>query len=202
MADREHPSTEHAHGLLYPIPWPFRSKGEWSRMSWLLLVDYLPLVHCWSRGAGNRRVELVLGASAKGVAGVGPNGPSAPPGTGVSEVGQLLRRYFNDLNGGDFDADRYFEARVERYVTMRNTNPDAMNHYIRNVLPKQLRDHHFELEEGTLQAEGPRQYVFIERSKYTISGKTTPTQNRVQVRVRLGPNGKLTFFHQFRKLPK
>lgn len=33
------------HGLLHPVLWPFRSKQEWPRMWWLLLIDYIPVVN-------------------------------------------------------------------------------------------------------------------------------------------------------------
>ena len=112
-------------------------------------------------------------------------------------VFDLLQAYYRDLNAGSFDATRYFEKDVERYITMTNTSTVAINHYIRDVFPKQFKEPHFELEEASLLQESPGQYVYVEHSRYTRAGKTEPLDRRVKVRVRTAPGGKLVFFHQY-----
>ena len=125
----------------------------------------------------------------------------APSGAGEQAVGDLLARYYRELNDGSFDANHYFEPSVERYISMQGTSTAAMNHYIRDVFPKQFKQPHFELEAGSLSAEGPAQYVYVEHSRYTLAGKTQVSDRRVKVRIRLSPAGKLVFLHQFQRLP-
>ena len=117
-------------------------------------------------------------------------------------VAGLLGSYYADLNASTFDANRYFEPQVEQYITMKNTSTSAMNRYIHNVFPTQFKQHHFSLEEGSLSQEGPNQYVFVEASSYYLVAKRKQLDQRVMVRIRLSPHGKLVFFHQFKRLPK
>lgn len=121
---------------------------------------------------------------------------------GEDAVEGLIGRYYSDLNANTFDANRYFEPSVERYITMINTSTAAMNRYIHQVFPKQFQQHHFELETGSLSADGPLQWVFVERSSYYQVAKRRNLDQRVQVRIRLSPAGKMVFFHQFKVLPK
>lgn len=160
-----------------------------------------------SNRKANRRVELLIGGSADAVAastGAATPGPvnaaSAALSPKARAAEELIKTYFRALNDGPFDANRYFEPNVERFVTMMNTTSRAINHYIIDVFPKQFHDHHFAMEEGTLVEEAPNQYVFIEQARYTMAKKTTPTSKRVRVRVRTSPAGKLVFFHQFEVL--
>jgi outer membrane protein OmpA-like peptidoglycan-associated protein len=149
----------------------------------------------------NRRVELVIGGAAAAAAATTPTSPaastSAPAGGGVVD---LLRLYYAELNAGSFDANHYFEPSIERYITMQGTSTSAVNHYIRDIFPTQFKQPHFELEEGSLSAEGPGQYVFVEHSRYVMARKTQVSDRRARVRVRLGPSGKIVFFHQFQRL--
>jgi outer membrane protein OmpA-like peptidoglycan-associated protein len=174
----------------------------------------------------NRRVELVIGPDTAGTpspeptaalaaaalpangtppnaAPIAPTTPAAPAiatGAPTQAVLEILHAYYRELNDGTFDANRYFEPSVERYITMMNTSTDAMNNYIRNIFPKQFKEHHFELEEGSLSEESPGQYLYVEHSRYIQAGKSQSVEKRVKVRVRLSPAGKLVFLHQFQRL--
>jgi len=153
----------------------------------------------------NRRVELVVSAAAF-VPAAAPSAPASgvDAGAGVPAAPQsvvgVVEAYYRDLNGGTFDADRYFEPRVERFITMVNTTTLAMNQYIRHSFPKQFKKHHFALEPGSFKQEGPGQYLYIEQSRYTLAGQTQPVDKRVNVRIRLSPGGKIVFFQQFQVL--
>jgi outer membrane protein OmpA-like peptidoglycan-associated protein len=174
----------------------------------------------------NRRVELVIGTastasdSSETTAGsepaalpsatLAPDAAPAPPttpaavaiatGAANQSVLDVLHAYYRELNDGNFDANRYFEPSVERYITMMNTSTDAMNNYIRNIFPKQFKQHHFELEEGSLSEESAAQYLYVEHSRYIQAGKTQSVEKRVKVRIRLSSAGKLVFLQQFQKL--
>jgi hypothetical protein len=128
-----------------------------------------------------------------------PTSNALPP--EAAAVSSLLESYYADLNASTFDANRYFEPNVERYITMVGTTTSAMNAYIQNVFPKQFKQHHFGVEPGSLEREGPGQYIFVEKSSYFLVAKKKHLDQRVQVRVRLGAGGKLTFLHQFKRLP-
>jgi hypothetical protein len=104
------------------------------------------------------------------------------------------------LNAGTFDANRYFEPNVERYISMMNTSTTAMNAYIRNVFPKQFHEVHFAMEEGSLSPEGASQYVYTEESQYVMAGKTERVNKRYKTRIRVSPNNKIVFLHEFQKL--
>jgi len=173
----------------------------------------------------NRRVELVIGAASANTdppenkalptaAALPATGP-APSAAAIEAsatataananaanlpVLDVLHAYYRELNDGNFDANRYFEPSVERYITMMNTSTAAMNNYIRNIFPKQFKEHHFELEEGSLSQESAGQYLYVERSRYIQAGKTQSVEKRVKVRIRLSPSGKLVFLHQFQRL--
>lgn len=159
----------------------------------------------------NRRVELVFSS----LAGSARNAKPAPAGSGVAGVAgaadasgsanpveQVLQAYYRDLNAGSFDADRYFESRVSRYITMRNTSTQAMNSYIRNVFPKQFKEAHFDMEPGSLVREPNGEYVYVERSSYTVARSNKKLEQRVKVRIQLSAGGKLVSLHQFEKLPR
>lgn len=155
----------------------------------------------------NRRVEIVIeprsGDAAPRAPAVSTSiTPVAPPSSESSATLQgRLEQYYKDLNAGTFDANRYFEPSVERYITMMNTSTTAMNHYIRDVFPKQFQEHFFEMESGSLQQEGPGQYVFVEHSRYKLARKAKLIEQRYRVRIRVTPAAKLTFLQQFQKLP-
>ena len=151
----------------------------------------------------NRRVELVITDGARPAnAGAGAGATSGPSNAAATKesVAGLIESYFKDLNAGTFDANRYFEPGVERYVTMTNTTTSAMNHYIQNVFPKQFTQHHFEMEAGSLVQESPSSFVYVERARYVLVSKGKRVDKRVKVRVKTSPRGKLTFLHQFQKL--
>lgn len=152
----------------------------------------------------NRRVELIVGGGPPSAGSPATAPPTSTNGTAGAAppqaVADLLRRYYRELNEGKFEANHYFEPSVERYITMMNTSTSAMNDYIWKVFPKQFKQHHFELEEGTLASENAQQYVYVEHSRYVMAGKTQSVEKRVKVRVRLSPAGKLVFLHQFQRL--
>lgn len=112
-------------------------------------------------------------------------------------VVELLHRYYADLNANTFDANRYFEPNVERYITMLNTNTGAMNRYIWHTFPLQFKQHHFALEDGSLSADGPNQYTYIESSSYYQVARSRHIDQRYRVRIHVSPQGKLTFLQQF-----
>jgi hypothetical protein len=120
----------------------------------------------------------------------------APP----AKVEELLRRYYADLNSGDFDANRYFAPRVERYISKESTSTSWINGYIKGAFRKQFQEHHFEMVPGSLRAEAtPGEYTFVERAQYYLVAKHTRSDTTWRVRVRIDKTGKLTYFRQFER---
>ena len=77
-----------------------------------------------------------------------------------------------------------------------------MNSYIRNVFPKQFKEAHFDMEPGSLVREPSGEYVYVERSSYTVARSNKKLEQRVKVRIQLSAGGKLVSLHQFEKLPR
>lgn len=135
--------------------------------------------------------------------------PSAKPAAAEPAVGAagvaaaivLLDSYYADLNANRFEANRYFEPNVERYITMVGTSTTKINDYIHRVFPTQFKQHHFSLEPGSLSAEGAESYTYVERSKYYLVAKKKHLEQRYMVRIRVSRGGKLTFLQQFQRLP-
>lgn len=168
----------------------------------------------------NRRVELLIGGDDNSPADVAAlntaraaQGAAAAPAVvpptvdapvaavaGNQAVLDTVNTYYRELNDGTFDANRYFEPSVDRYITMTSTSTAAINNYIRNIFPKQFKQHHFELEAGTLAQEQPGQYVYVEHSRYIQAGKQNSVEKRVKVRLHVSPGGKIVSLHQFQRI--
>ena len=112
----------------------------------------------------------------------------------------MLQAYYRDLNSGDFQASRYFAPQVTRFITMRGTTTTAIDRYIHHVFPKQFKEHHFEMEEGTLTSEGSRSFTYVEKASYYFVAKRRHQSMRTQVRVEFDSSWKLVFLHQFKVL--
>jgi len=87
---------------------------------------------------------------------------SAPSSAGLA----TLRRYYSELNGHTFDADRYFAPSVKRYISMQGTSPAAINRYMHGLFPKQYESYEYLFDESTLREDGPNALAFVERSRF------------------------------------
>ena len=130
---------------------------------------------------------------------VAPPAPAPAPDETARDAEQLVHRYYADLNSGDFDANRYFARAVERYISMKRTGPAAINKYILQTFPTQFRQHHYEVEPGSLLVEdaATRQYAFTVHSRYFRVKTGLNVDQRYKVSVRLSPEPKIDFFRQF-----
>jgi len=113
-----------------------------------------------------------------------------------------LRRYYSDLNRREFEAARYFAPQVKAYISMRRPTPIAINHYIRNVFPKQFESYEFLLDEETLRADGPNAFTFSERSRYYVVSNHEFRTNLAQVRVEFDADGKIVDFRHAKVLER
>jgi len=109
-----------------------------------------------------------------------------------------LRAYYSDLNRRQFDAERYFVPTVKRYITMRNTSPAAINHYMRGLFPKQFESYEYLVDEATVRDDGPRALAYVERVRYYVVKKREFRSIVAEVRVEFDDSGKFVDFHHSR----
>jgi hypothetical protein len=131
-------------------------------------------------------------------------GPAAQAAVTTSESPSLatLRRYYADLNGHRFEANRYFASSVKNYITMRRPSASAIDHYLREVFPKQFESYEFLLDESTLREESPNVFTFIERSRYYLVKSREFRENLAQVRVEFDADGKIVDFRHTKVLAR
>jgi hypothetical protein len=117
-------------------------------------------------------------------------------------VRELLESFYTDLNAGRFDANEYFEKSVERFSSLTDTSPDAINLRIRNGLFEGLPGCAFGFEPSTLKSENIELYSFVE-SVQCPPGKPSRLNRRTSTRVRLALEGtkRLTLYWPIKDAP-
>jgi hypothetical protein len=126
----------------------------------------------------------------------------APVATAESPPLATLHRYYADLNGHRFEANRYFASSVKNYITMRRPSASAIDHYLREVFPKQFESYEFLFDESTLREESPNVFTFIERSRYYLVKSREFRENLAQVRVEFDADGKIVDFRHVKVLAR
>jgi hypothetical protein len=128
--------------------------------------------------------------------------PTAATATPESPALATLRRYYADLNAHRFEANRYFAQAVKNYITMRKPTANAIDHYLRDVFPKQFESYEFLLDETTLREEPPNVFTFLERSRYYLVKSHEFRENLAQVRVEFDADGKIVDFRHTKVLTR
>jgi len=113
----------------------------------------------------------------------------------------VISNYYSGLNNKTFDANLYFADNVERFITMTNTNPSAINAYINNSFYDEFIDAHFEMEADSntvsIQDAGYTIIEYIEQGKWYRASKHYYQKTRVHVKVIINSDLKITYFHQY-----
>lgn len=116
-------------------------------------------------------------------------------------IQQVISDYYSGLNNKTFDANLYFADNVERFITMTNTSPSAINAYINNSFYIEFVDAHFEMEADSytvsMQKAGNYNVEYIEQGKWYRESKHYYQKTRVHVKVILNSDLKITSFHQY-----
>jgi hypothetical protein len=105
-----------------------------------------------------------------------------------------LRQYYADLNNRTFEASKYFAAGVKQYITMQNPKPSAIDHYMREIFPKQFESYEFLFDESTVQADGPKALKYLERWRAYVVRKREFQMTLAEVRVEFDLTGKIVDF--------
>ncbi|MCB2407155.1 SHOCT domain-containing protein [Hymenobacter lucidus] len=120
-------------------------------------------------------------------------------------IESLLSAYYEDLKAAPFSAAQYFSPTVERFYTLQNTTPAAINEeLVKSHFPEFL-EASSEIEPGSLQIsdvgeDGSRVVTFLEKSQAFRQSQQKHQQTRAQVRVRLDKNYKIKYLRQERLL--
>lgn len=118
----------------------------------------------------------------------------------VPQAKATLQAYYADLMNGTFDATRYFADPVERFITMLNTTPQAINSYINSSYYKEFVNGRSEIENGTfiLTKDGGDRYSveYIENGSCFRTSRQKYQHTRAHVKVILNSGFKIVFFQQ------
>jgi hypothetical protein len=120
---------------------------------------------------------------------------SVPQAPELVHTARLLRNYYADFNSMGFVADRYFGAKVERYITLINTTPRAINRYIAQIFLQQYKQHEFRFQEGTLVRTAADHYSFEESASYLEVARRRHSLVRSRVSIKLSKGKIISFQH-------
>ena len=113
-----------------------------------------------------------------------------------------LQAYYSDLMNRTFDATRYFADRVERFITMKNTTPQAINSYINSSYYHEFTEAKSEIESNSFivtKESGDRYSVeYIENGSCYRTSLKKYQHSRVNVKVLLNNEFKIVLIHQYK----
>jgi|GEM_PF-913142 len=117
----------------------------------------------------------------------------------------VLSSYYEDMKATPFSAASYFAPTVERFYTLQNTTPAAINDELAKTHFPEFLEADSQIEPGTLQvsepvADGSRVVTFTEKSTALRQSLQKHQQTRAQVRVRFDRNFKIKYLRQERLL--
>jgi hypothetical protein len=131
--------------------------------------------------------------------------PSGPVSDVEARVRSALSSYYEDLKAPPFNAAQHFAPTVERFYTLQNTSPDAINAELE-------RSHFPEFLEGETQGvpgslnisepvrDGSRVVTFLEKSRAFRKSRQQYQNTTAQVRIRFDRNFKIVYLRQERLL--
>ncbi|UOQ72408.1 SHOCT domain-containing protein [Hymenobacter cellulosilyticus] len=134
--------------------------------------------------------------------------PAAPPvdeSAVRSRIESTLSAYYEDMKAAPFSASQYFSPSVERFYTLQNTTPAAINEELTKSHFPEFLEASTEIEPGSLQIsdvanDGSRVVTFLEKSQAFRQSQQKHQQTRAQVRVRFDKNYKIKYLRQERLL--
>ncbi|TGE27073.1 SHOCT domain-containing protein [Hymenobacter metallicola] len=122
-----------------------------------------------------------------------------------SRIESTLSAYYEDMKAAPFSAAQYFSPTVERFYTLQNTTPAAINEELTRSHFPEFLEASTEIEPGSLQIsdvanDGSRVVTFLEKSQALRQSLQKHQQTRAQVRVRFDKNYKIKYLRQERLL--
>jgi hypothetical protein len=117
----------------------------------------------------------------------------------ISRAKDRLESYYDDMRNPPFSAQRHFAPTVERYYSLVNTTPAAINENINTYHFPEFLDSEASIEEGSLKASTvPNGYevTYIEHGSALRKSKDQKQQTKARVRARFDAGFKMTYFRQ------
>jgi Short C-terminal domain len=117
----------------------------------------------------------------------------------LSRAKDRLESYYDDMRNPPFSAQRHFAAQVERYYTLVNTTPAAINENITTYHFPEFQDSEVSIEEGSMKASSIAdgyEVTYIENGTALRKSKNQKQQTKARVRARFDTSFKMTYFRQ------
>jgi len=113
-----------------------------------------------------------------------------------------IQAYYSDLMNKTFDATKYFSDKIDRFISIKNTNPNAINSYINSSYYKEFANARSEIERDsfTINKEPGNEYSveYIENGSCYRTSLKKYQHAIVNVRVMLNDEFKIISFHQYK----
>ena len=127
--------------------------------------------------------------------------PAANDNAATTRAQQVLESYYADLEAAPFSAAQYFAPNVERFYTMSNITPEAIDAELAKTHFPEFTEASTQIEPSSVKvsppvADGSRVVTFLEKSKAFRQSLQKHQQTSAQVRVRLDKNFKIVYLRQ------
>ncbi|WP_324675778.1 hypothetical protein [Hymenobacter sp. GOD-10R] len=122
-----------------------------------------------------------------------------------SQVLSALTSYYDDLKEAPFDANQHFASTVERFYTMQNTTPAAINDDLTKTHFPEFLEADTQIDPASVQVgpvadDGTRVVTYLEKGKAFRQSRQQHQRTTAQVRVRLDKDYKIVYLRQERLL--
>ncbi|KUG06549.1 SHOCT domain-containing protein [Solirubrum puertoriconensis] len=131
--------------------------------------------------------------------------PAASEAAIRSRVQRALTALYNDMQAAPFNASQHFASEVERFYTLQNTTPSAIEAELNRSHFPEFTESQISFDPASLQIspvteDGTVTVTYNERGRSLRKSRNQYQQTLAQVRARIDRNGKLTYFRQERLL--
>ncbi|GAB2969484.1 hypothetical protein GCM10027048_45420 [Hymenobacter coalescens] len=122
-----------------------------------------------------------------------------------NRVQRVLTALYSDLLAAPFNAAQHFAPQVERFYSLQNTTPAAIEDELNRTHFPEFLESKISFDPSTLQISAPAEdgsvtVTYQERGRSLRKSLNQYQQTLAQVRARLDRTGKLTYFRQERLL--
>ncbi|MDQ4139382.1 MAG: SHOCT domain-containing protein [Bacteroidota bacterium] len=118
----------------------------------------------------------------------------------IRKAQEQLNAYYSDIQEAPFEAANYFAPQVERYYTLTNTTPAAINENINTYHFPEFLNGQSSIQEGSMEVVsiGNNSYelTYLENGSAFRKSKNQKQETKASVRVRFNPDFKITYFRQ------
>ncbi|WP_026461665.1 SHOCT domain-containing protein [Adhaeribacter aquaticus] len=126
--------------------------------------------------------------------------PSISNEEALERVKDRLQSFYDDLKAAPFSAQRHFASNVERFYTLANTTPAAINDNINTNHFPEFQESEATIEDGSIKLEnntgGGYEVTFIEHGTAFRKSKGQKQETTARVRAKFDQSFKLIYFRQ------